>query len=409
VSETIQKQGSNLPARPLDTLRGMLEKAAPKFAEVAPKYMKVERLVRLVLSNASRNPKVLECTPDSVLLFCMRCSESGFDVIGAGGAWAVPYWNSKIGKMELQYIPDYRGLVNAAKRADCIKDAYAEVVRENDEFDYSLGLDPTLTHRPARGERGELECAYCVMVFPDDTKRFVVMDAGEINGIRSRSKARDGGPWVTDEAEMWKKTVVRRAMKPFAGASPELDAAIEYDNEATGLVDVQAAVSRQPIQPTREALPDSTPAPEATSAAPEPSTQSATPTPPPAAEEASGKKRGRQPKDKEQEPEKEDDLDLSSPPSSCPAPEKVIPLMDAGKLKVYVTEFGKRGVTQADMEAALSVKMDDGTWIPKPAAEWNIEDAEWLKAEFAPMHKASDNKAKLAEVVGRFKVRRRNC
>lgn len=216
-------------------LRSMLEQAMPKMKEVAPKYLNVERVIRLMLAAVSRNPKLGECSAPSVLLFCMRCAETGLEPIGAGGAWPVPYNNRKAGTVEMQFIPDYRGLINAAKRAECIKDSYSEVVRANDEFHYELGLNMTLRHVPARGDRGALEVAYCVMVMPDDTRRFVVMDKEEIAGIRMRSKASGDGPWVTDEAEMWKKTVTRRAMKPFAGASPELSAAIAADNEASGV------------------------------------------------------------------------------------------------------------------------------------------------------------------------------
>lgn len=219
----------------LTTLRSSMEAAMPKLQEVAPKHLKVDRLVRILLSACSRNPKLLECSKESVLNFCMKCSETGLEPIGAGGAWPVPYKN-KSGTIEMQFIPDWRGLINCAKHAGCITDAYAEVVKENDTFDYELGLNPSLTHKPASKDRGDLVNAYCIFTLPDGSKRFVVMDADEIESIRKRSKAGDFGPWKTDTGEMWKKTVVRRAMKPFAGMNPELDTAIDADNAATGLV-----------------------------------------------------------------------------------------------------------------------------------------------------------------------------
>lgn len=235
-------------------LKALLERARDSFAQVAPKHLKVDRVIKLLLAAASRNPKLLQCSQKSVLNFCMRCSETGLEPIGAGGAWAVPYENRKTGEVEMQFIPDYRGLVNCAKRAKCIKSARAEVVRELDEFDYSLGLNPDLTHKPARGERGALQSAYCIFTLPDGEQQFVVMDADEIKGIRSRSKASQSGPWVTDESEMWKKTVVRRAMKPFAGMSQELDKAIEADDEALGL---HTDVSKQLKEPQERTLPPS--------------------------------------------------------------------------------------------------------------------------------------------------------
>lgn len=224
-----------------------------RLAEVAPKYMSIDRLTRLMLAAVSKSPKILECTPDSILAFCMKCAETGLEPIGAGGCWPIPY------KTTLTFIPDYRGLVHCAVRAGCITSAFAEIVREADEFDYELGLEPKLTHRPARGDRGDLEAAYCVFQLPDGTKHFTVMDRQEIIGIRRRSKAADGGPWVTDESEMWKKTVIRRAMKPFAGMSSQLDAAIDADDESNGVV------KKDPV-PMPRAIgeePEPTPEPEA--------------------------------------------------------------------------------------------------------------------------------------------------
>lgn len=273
----MQKASSN-------DLRALLESAAPKLAEVAPKHMKVERLVRLLLAASMKTPKILECTKESVLSFAMKCSETGLEPIGAGGAWAIPYENRKAGTVELQFIPDYRGLVHCAKQSGCIKDAYAEVVRANDEFDYELGLDPKLFHKPARGDRGDLESAYCVVVLPDGTKRFSVMDASEVEAIRKRSRAGSSGPWVTDTAEMWKKTITRRAMKPFSGASQELDAAISADNDnfetnvtGTGQIAMPQPKSKKELPPTKD---------EAAPAVEQPPADDAGTEPPPKADES---------------------------------------------------------------------------------------------------------------------------
>lgn len=227
MSTAVAKNGGN-------DLRALLEAAAPKLAQVAPKHLSAERVVKLMLSAVSRNPKLAECTKESVLSFCMKCSETGLEPIGAGGMWPVPYRN-KNGTVEMQAIPDYRGLIHAAKMAGVIKDAYAEVVRANDTFSYELGMNYNLVHVPARGERGPLESAYCIIVLPDGAKRFSVMDKADIDGIKARVRSIESGPWASDESEMWRKTVVRRAMKQFIGASQELSAAIELDNKTSGV------------------------------------------------------------------------------------------------------------------------------------------------------------------------------
>ena len=219
----------------LTQIKQSLEKATPKFAEVAPHYLRPERITRLLLASMGRNPKLAECSPESVLQFAMKCAETGLEPIGAGGAWPVPYKN-KNGTVDMQFIPDYRGLVHAAREAGLIKSAKAEIVKAGDTFSYQLGLNPDLTHVPAVGaERGEIVAAYCVITDIDGDKSFVVMDIGEIDDIRNRSRAANAGPWVTDRGEMVKKTVVRRALKPYAGANVHFDAAIDADNAATGI------------------------------------------------------------------------------------------------------------------------------------------------------------------------------
>lgn len=246
-----QEQTAVQTAQPhaVNSLRTMLEKAQPRLAEVAPKHLKVERLIRLLLAAASRNPKILQCSQESVLQFAMKCSETGLEPIGAGGAWPIPYENRKNKTTELTFIADYRGLLNAARWSECIKWARAEVVKENDLFSYSLGLRPDLTHEPARTDRGELIAAYCVYTLMDGEKEFVVMHKDEIEAIRNVSPAwrafvqfKKEGPWNTHPAEMWKKTVVRRAMKPFAGNAPAIDAALEYDAERADGVEMRPNV-----------------------------------------------------------------------------------------------------------------------------------------------------------------------
>lgn len=231
-------------------LKALVLQAQSRFAEVAPKWLSVERLVRLALAARSRSPGLMECTADSFLLFCMRCAETGLEPIGAGGAWAVPFRNKKTGQREVQFIPDWRGLINLGKRTGQIKHAYGDVVCEKDEVDYEKGDAPHLKHRPALRDRSDVIGAYCIVILPDDSKHIEYMNREEVEAIRRRSKAADDGPWVTDWGQMAIKTVVKRALKPFAG-SPEMQTAIAYDNEATGLRLLEAGAAAHETAPTK--------------------------------------------------------------------------------------------------------------------------------------------------------------
>jgi recombination protein RecT len=263
-TEAISKPQSQ-PNR-LDTLRTQLEQAQSKLAAVMPKYMTSERLIRLMLSACSRNPKILECSPASVLLFTMRCAETGLEPVGAGGAWMIPFENRKNNTVELQFIPDYRGLISLAKRNGDVHNVTAFAVYDKDAFELEYGMDFKLVHKPClTGDKGKLRGVYAVVTTKDGEKNVQWMDLQDIEGIRKRSKAGNYGPWQTDYEAMALKTVIRRALK-FFQSSPQLQAALEYDNEAAGLDEAAKAkpVIELPPEPTAK------PAVESPASEPEP-------------------------------------------------------------------------------------------------------------------------------------------
>ncbi len=231
---------------PGQTLMKMINDAMPELKKVAPKFVNVGRMVQLALDAKMKNPLLANSSPESVLNFCMKCAQAGTDRVGAGGMWAVPYWNSKRSCFDMTPIPDWRLLVEKAKKAGAIKHAYAEAVYEADKFEYERGLNPILLHKPARTNRGKLVAVYAVIILPDDSKDFVVMDfEADIIPIRNRTNAwkswlekKASNPWVTDEAEQSKKTVLKRALKPFEGASIELTQLLDTDNVLNGYADI---------------------------------------------------------------------------------------------------------------------------------------------------------------------------
>lgn len=248
---------------PNQSLAKMLKDAMPELRNLAPKYVNILRMTSLAIEAKMRNPLLEKCSPVSVLNFCKRCAEAGTDRIGAGGMWAVPFWDKKTGTYNMVPMPDWRLIVEKAKKAKAITHATAEAVYENDVFEYERGMNPALVHKPALSDRGKLKAVYCVYVLQDGTKDFTVMDIAEdIEAIRKRSKSADDGPWVTDYAEMAKKTVVKRAMKTFEGASIELTALIAADNVVTGYIDAEIVEPRAPVAMPRE-LPEATEYPQA--------------------------------------------------------------------------------------------------------------------------------------------------
>ena len=213
----------------------VLNEAMPDLKRLAPKYVNLSRLMALAIDAKMRNPLLEKCSITSVLNFCKKAAEWGTDRVGAGGVWAVPFKNKLTGSYDMQAIPDWRLMVEKAKKAKAITHATADIVREGDRFSYSRGMTPDLTHEPALSGTGDVIAAYCIYTLPDGTRDFVVMAAAEIGKVRNSSKARDAGPWVDWPEEMMKKTVIKRALKLFEGASVELTALLDADNAILGL------------------------------------------------------------------------------------------------------------------------------------------------------------------------------
>lgn len=207
-------------------LKQLLERAKPAMAGVATKHLTPDKLVRIALLATSRTPKLLECSPSSILLAVMQAASLGLEVGGVlGHGYLVPYGN------EAQFIPGYRGLIDLARRGGHVLTIEARVVRDDDEaFHYDLGLEPKLIHRPGAGN-GEITHVYAIARLRDGVSQFEVMTRAEVDGIRKRSRAGSNGPWVSDYSEMARKTVVKRLAK-YLPLSVELAAALELDNRA---------------------------------------------------------------------------------------------------------------------------------------------------------------------------------
>lgn len=213
----------------------ILNDSMPELKRLAPKYVNLSRLMALALEARIKNPLLAKCNIASVVAFCKKAAEWGTDRVGAGGVWAVPFWNKKTNSYDMTPIPDWRLLVEKAKKAKAITHATTDVVREGDKFAYSRGMTPNVFHEPALAATGAVIAAYCIYTLPDGTRDFVVMSATEVEKVRRSSKAKDDGPWVDWPEEMTKKTVVKRTMKLFEGASVELTALLDADNAVLGI------------------------------------------------------------------------------------------------------------------------------------------------------------------------------
>ena len=138
----------------------------------------------------------------------------------------------------------YMGLLDLAIATGSILWGQAEIAYEKDTFKLR-GVDEQPIHErePFAKDRGAMTGAYCVVKTPSGDYLTTTMTADEIFAIRDRTdgwkafiekKART--PWATDEGEMVKKTVIKRAYKtwPKTDRSARLETAIHHLNTENG-------------------------------------------------------------------------------------------------------------------------------------------------------------------------------
>lgn len=201
-----------------------------KISQALPKHLKADRMINVLMTALNTNPKLLQCSRDSLLNAAMQLSQLGLEPNSPlGHAYLIPY-NTKNG-MQLQLQIGYMGYIELAARSGIR--VTARVRRENEPFTVKFGLNDVLEHEYKGDSDSPVTHVYCVAKWGDGFYHFDVMTRSEVEKVRARSHSANDGPWVTDWEAMALKTVIKRARK-FWPLSPE-----KQDNELAREIDEQ--------------------------------------------------------------------------------------------------------------------------------------------------------------------------
>ncbi len=193
----------------------MIKVMEPQIKKALPEVITPERFTRMALSALNTTPKLNECTPMSFLAALMNAAQLGLEPnTPLGQAFLIPYNNK--GEMECQFQLGYKGLIDLSYRNPNMQIITAHTVYENDEFEYELGLNPCLNHRPTLGERGEIRLFYGLFKLTNGGFGFEVMSKTAMDDFaKEYSKAFDSSfsPWRTNYESMALKTIIKKALK----------------------------------------------------------------------------------------------------------------------------------------------------------------------------------------------------
>jgi recombination protein RecT len=232
-------------ANPIAVLRDDLNKLSEQFRFALPVHIPPERFIRVVMTAVQNNPKLLKCTKQSLFNACMKCASDGLLPDGREAALA-PFGEDEDGRGKVdqaQYLPMVAGIRKKVRNSGQLIDWNVQVVQQGDQFDYALGDNPFIHHKPAPtgGRARPVLFAYSIATFPDGSKSREVMNIDQIRDIQKKSKAKRG-PWSDPVffPEMCRKTVAKLHAKQLP-MSTDLDTLLRRDDE---LYDFAAAKER---------------------------------------------------------------------------------------------------------------------------------------------------------------------
>ena len=218
-----------------------------------PENVTAKRFVRIAITALHATPSLATLERESVFRALLECAAMGLMPDGKQAA-LVPF------KGKAQLLPMIAGRrLNAAEYGWEIT---ARVVYENDEFDYTLGLHPTITHRPARigTPRGDRIAVYAYGTHRDGRKSEpIVMDAATVEKHRALSQQPNGELWTKHTDKAWEKTAGHQCFKTLALADDDRVIRVLASEELSPR-EASTALYGHPNPPVTGELPRATPA-----------------------------------------------------------------------------------------------------------------------------------------------------
>lgn len=219
--------------KPAEILRGQLDQRRELFA--LPAHISYERFCSVITTAVSMDPQLLSADRASLLTSCLQAAQDGLLLDKKQAALVI-----RAGRVT--YMPMIAGVLKILRNSGAVSTIRAECVYAHDEFDYELGLNEKLIHRPhIDGDRGKLRCVYAIATLTDGSKPFRVMTLDQIDRRRAVSRSKSG-PWVEWFDEMACKTVLRALCKVLP-SSTDIDRIVDRIDEDVDLSSPERRVS----------------------------------------------------------------------------------------------------------------------------------------------------------------------
>lgn len=213
------------------TMKDLVEAQLPAIERQLGGAMNSEAFVRAVLSEITKQPKLMSASPATVLGGVMLAAQLRLE-IGAGlGEFFLTPRKEKGVDICLPVI-GFQGLVKLALRSEMVTNVQAFLVRDGDDFTYGANAERGMFYEwvPADfDESREWVGVVASARMKSGGTTWAYLTRAQV--FKRRPHYWDKGtPWQTHEEEMAKKTAVR-ALAKYLPKSTDLGRALEADEQ----------------------------------------------------------------------------------------------------------------------------------------------------------------------------------
>lgn len=221
-NELTQKQITSNVATRIEAMKG-------EGLLIAPNYSVSNALssAYYALKNSASGNLLQTCTQDSIYNALLDMVTQGLSPAKTQ-CYFIPYKNT------VKLTRSYFGTMKVVKQLPEVKDIYAQIIFEGDEFEAENvdGRWKFVSHKSSwKNQDNPIEGAYCVIEKTDGEKILTIMTKKEID--KSWAQSRNGSVQKNFPQEMAKRTVINRAAKQFFNTSDDNDLFIDAVNRTT--------------------------------------------------------------------------------------------------------------------------------------------------------------------------------
>lgn len=213
----------------------------PVFQQVLPPSVSPQRLMRTVVVSCERTPKLLECSPQSIMNAATTAAVLGLECDGVTGqGFLVPYGGVAT------FQVGYKGYNTLAARAGYTING--GVVREGDEFDYQEGTSGFVRHKKLLGSplKRRIIAAWATAESIGRPNIVVVLPIEEVELVKAKSAGarKKDSPWNDLNGPGYPAMVEKTAKRRLARSMP-----LSVMHQAAALEDAQDLGGPAFIQP----------------------------------------------------------------------------------------------------------------------------------------------------------------